>query len=98
MTHRELNAAPVRPFIWSWRMTRVVSLRPPSPPCLSPGWIAAYLAGLVCWLALYKLGGWFFVEVVAAAGLVLIGSLGRWVHTWEDRELPEARAVEGARR
>ncbi len=55
------------------------------PPYLSPLWLAVYAAGLGAWLALYALGGWTLVAVVAGVGIYAIARIGWWIHTWSER-------------
>jgi len=40
-----------------------------------------FLCGLLTWLAIYALGGWAAVVVVAAIGAALLGYVGWWLHT-----------------
>ena len=56
------------------------------PPYLSPPWLAAYVAGLGTWLALYAVGGWTLVLVIAGLGSCAVARFLWWLHTWRDRE------------
>ena len=56
------------------------------PPYLSPPWLAVCAAGLGAWIALYGLGGWTVVTVVAAIASYAIARCLWCLHTLGDRE------------
>lgn len=56
------------------------------PRYLSLPWLAAYAAGVGAWVALYVVGGWTLVAVVAGVGSSVVARLLWWLHTESDRE------------
>lgn len=60
------------------------------PPFLSPGWIAAYALGLLCYLAIGELWGAVIVVAMIAGGL--FGTLGV-VHWLGETNRPRAPEI-----
>lgn len=50
------------------------------PSFCSPGWLAAYALGLLCWLAIAKLWGAVVVVALIAFGLFGTLAIGEWLH------------------